>query len=81
MLDNVLDRSLAMLGWDWRFTTLGIIFALFTTTWAITTIKSIMALRATGNNKTPPIVPYAVPLLGNMYDFAFNTKGFLSHLM
>jgi hypothetical protein len=81
MLDDIIDHSIAVMGWDWRLTTLGTILSVFITTRIITTLRSNLALQATGNEKTPPIVPYVVPGIGNMFDFAFDTRNFLGWMM
>lgn len=76
MLDNMVDRGLVAVSWDWRLTVAGAILSVFVVTRVITTLRSAVAFRATGTGKTPPIVPYSIPGVGNMPSFAFDTVNF-----
>lgn len=76
MLDNMADRGLAAASWDWRLTVVGAVLSVFVVTRVITTLRSTIALRAIGTGKTPPIVPYSIPGVGNMLGFAFDTVNF-----
>ncbi|KAG9229137.1 cytochrome P450 [Amylocarpus encephaloides] len=59
-----------------------LLYNVFILTIAITSIRSVFGARKPhdGTIKEPPIAPYSVPFLGNLYAFASNTKSCLSSL-
>ncbi len=80
MLDGIVERGRVAVAWDWRLTVLGPFLLTFVVTRLLTSIQSYQAQRVVGKEKKPPIVQYAVPVVGNLLDFAFNTKEFLGNL-
>jgi hypothetical protein len=46
---------------------------MFVLTQAITSIQSHIALAQIDDAKQPPMVPYAIPGVGNLLDFVFDT--------
>ncbi|TKA77372.1 hypothetical protein B0A49_01511 [Cryomyces minteri] len=52
----------------------------FILTFSITTLISLRALRSRARVRNPPIVPYSVPFVGNLFAFAFDTAGFVASL-
>lgn len=49
-------------------------------TYTLTALKSNWARNVRGKGAPPP-VPYPVPLLGNTFQFAYDTEGFLSRTL
>jgi hypothetical protein len=80
MFDDMVDYGRTAVYWDWRLTVVVSLLSVFVATRILTSIRSSLAFRATGVEKRPPIVPYSMPVIGNMLDFAFNTMQFLSSL-
>lgn len=73
MLTEIINYVLAVVHWDIRLSFLGALLLILVATRALTTQKSWAALKQTGTSRIPPIVPYSIPLLGNMLDFVFGT--------
>jgi len=81
MMESLLEGGAAAAQWDFRITSVVIFLSVFVLTQAITTIRSYIALSQTGDSKTPPIVPYAIPGVGNLFPFVFDTKEFYTKMM
>ncbi|KAF8855617.1 cytochrome P450 [Acephala macrosclerotiorum] len=81
MIDDIIETGTAIIQWDRRATVIASVFIIFIVTQFITSLRSIIALRAKGDGKTPPIEPYSIPILGNLISFAFNTEGFLGKII
>lgn len=80
MLDEAVNFGLAIMNWDRR---LSLFVALLLTpviTRFITTWESWAALKQTGNAKTPPVVPYSIPIIGNMLEFGSSPMEFLGRM-
>jgi hypothetical protein len=73
MIDDILDGRIGL-----GITILPtVMLAPFLLTYLITLLRGIVAVKRTGTGKTPPNVPYAIPLLGNLFTFAFDTCHFI----
>jgi hypothetical protein len=81
MFDEILDQGVAAIQWDLRITVAIGLLSILALTRIITSVRSNVALWRSGDGKTPPIMPYAVPGIGNMLAFAFDTKSLLSTIM
>ncbi len=81
MLDELLAQGAAVIQWDLRLTVAAAILSTFFLTQIVTSVRSNVALRRSGDGKTPPIMPYAVPVLGNLLAFAFDTKSLLGNIV
>ena len=59
-----------------------LLYNIFILTITVTSIRSIFGARKPqdGFVKDPPIAPYSIPFLGNLYAFASDTKSCLSNL-
>src|SRR3954447_18104907 len=53
------------------------LLAPFPLTYLITWLRGTIAAKRTGIGKTPPLVPYATPLLGNLFSFAIDPCYFI----
>jgi hypothetical protein len=80
MFDGLIYGGAALVHWDLRTSIAVAFFSLFAFTKLITFVRSTLALRRSGQEKDPPIVPYSVPGLGNALTFGFDTLGFLTSL-
>ncbi|KAH7419535.1 cytochrome P450 [Cadophora sp. MPI-SDFR-AT-0126] len=78
MFDEVLDQGAAAIRWDLRISVAAGLLSIVILTRLTTSIRSKTALWRSGDEKTPPILPYFVPGLGNLLAFAFDTKNLLS---
>ncbi|PVH80017.1 cytochrome P450 [Cadophora sp. DSE1049] len=78
MFDEILDQGAAAFRWDLRISVAAGLLSIVILTRAITSIRSKIALWRSGDEKTPPILPYFLPGLGNLLAFAFDTKNLLS---
>ena len=68
--------------WDGRlvFTAAVAVLLPFILTYLYTSLSANLARN--GDDKgAPPPVPYAVPLLGNTFQFAYDTEGFLARTL
>lgn len=74
MIDEILGKGTAMIQWDARLTAITGVLLIFVLTRAITSLRSNLALRGKGDDKTPPLIPYSASGLGNLISFAFDTK-------
>jgi hypothetical protein len=81
MLDKLLERGAILLQWDLRVTTVLIFFSILILTRSITTIKSYGPFSKKGDTKSPRVVPYEIPGVGNMLPLLFDTCGFYSKIM
>jgi hypothetical protein len=81
MLQSILESGATGLQWDLRVTTVFIFLAMFVLTQAITSIQSHIALAQIDDAKQPPMVPYAIPGVGNLLDFVFDTREFYNKRM
>ncbi|KAH7342494.1 cytochrome P450 [Rhexocercosporidium sp. MPI-PUGE-AT-0058] len=81
MFDEILDQGVAAIQWDLRITVAIGLLSILALTRIITSVRSNVALWRSGDGKTPPIMPYAVPGIGNMLAFAFDTKSLLSTII
>ncbi len=77
MLDDMIASGTALVQWDWRITLFAISLSPFALTYLITYLWATIAARSNGKGKSPPMVPYAVPILGNLLAFAFDTCRFV----
>jgi hypothetical protein len=77
MLDEIMASGTSIAQWDWRITLLAASLSPFLLTYIVTWIQGHIAARRSGSGKTPPMVPYMVPLLGNLLGFAFDTCHFI----
>lgn len=63
--------------------TISFLFLSLATTYLLTTLRSSLALSPktkSRNGASPPIVPYSIPLLGNLIPFATNTQAFMTYM-
>jgi hypothetical protein len=67
--------------WQKAVTTGLLIIAPFVFTYALTYLKSIKGIRSKSEGIEAPPVPYTIPLLGNVFSFAFNTIGTFQSIM
>lgn len=74
MLDEILAGGVSLAQLDWRYTVVFLALFPFVLTYIITSIRATVAANQKGDAKSPPIVPYAVPLVGNLWSFAFDTE-------
>ncbi|KAE8443147.1 hypothetical protein EG329_002316 [Mollisiaceae sp. DMI_Dod_QoI] len=81
MIDNVFEKGVAIIQWDVRLTVAVSFISIFLLTQVITSVRSSIALRSKGNIKTPPLMPYSIPGLGNLVAFAFDTQAFLTNIV
>ncbi|KAG4438382.1 hypothetical protein IFR05_006144 [Cadophora sp. M221] len=81
LFDEILDQGAAAMQWDLRITVAVGLLSILVLTRVITSIRSNVALRSSGDDKPPPIMPYALPGIGNMLAFAFDTKSLLSTII
>jgi hypothetical protein len=81
MLESLLEGGAAAFQWDLRVTAVVLFLSVLVLTHVITSAQSHIALSQTGDAKTPPKVPYAVPGVGNLFSFLFDTKEFYSKMM
>jgi hypothetical protein len=69
MLDDLL-HGLIPLG-------ISILLAPFLLTYLTTWFRGIIAAKRPGTGKAPPLVPYAIPFIGSLFSFAFDTCNFI----
>jgi hypothetical protein len=69
MLDNILHGSITL--------GISILLAPFLLTYLTTWLRGTLAAKRSGTEKTPPLVPYAIPFLGSLFAFAFDTCHFI----
>ena len=75
-----MDKSIVsnLFGQEWSWQLMPLLLALpFLLTYFSTTLKSSTAIKNSGTAVQPPPVPYWIPLIGNLFPFAFNTEKFL----
>lgn len=70
MLESLSFHAVQALG-TWQTTAMVLLIVPLLTN-VLTTIKSVLALYGTGERK-PPILPYWLPLIGNLIPFARDT--------
>ena len=63
---------------SWEVSTALAIALLFIVTYMATSLKSVIAIRGKKDGREPPIVPYWIPILGNLIPLVWNTAGFTS---
>jgi hypothetical protein len=56
------------------------IAAICISTYIGTLVRAFVAARSTHDSRDPPKLPYAVPLLGNLPAFLWDTKAFLNKI-
>ena len=78
MIDDVIDLGSSLILWDLRLTIVATFLALFAATQLITSVQSNVALKG---KTIPPVAPYAIPGLGNLISFAFDTEKFLTSIV
>ncbi|KAL2075856.1 hypothetical protein VTL71DRAFT_799 [Oculimacula yallundae] len=81
MFDEIVNQGVAAIQRDLRVTVVVGLLSVFVLTRIITSIRSNVALQLSGHGKTPPMMPYAIPGVGNMLAFAFNTKSLLGTII
>ncbi|KAK0125683.1 hypothetical protein ONS95_000314 [Cadophora gregata] len=81
MFDEILGQGAAAIRWDLRISVAAGILSILILTRLITSIRSKVALGRSGDDKTPPILPYSLPGLGNLISFAFDTNKLLSDII
>ena len=81
MLDIVFGHGVALVLGDLRLSVVFVLGLLLVVTRVTTSARSGLALRSEGREKTPPILPYAVPVLGNVFAFAFDTLGLVNSIV
>lgn len=74
--NNVL-KLLALDSWSYALSSIVLIPVL---TFILTSLKSAYALRSNKSEQLPPIVPYWLPFLGNVIDFARDAPGFAAQI-
>jgi hypothetical protein len=73
--------SYILQSWHVTTTTGLLVIAPFFLTYVITCLSSMNGVNSKGDNLEPPPVPYTVPLLGNVFSFAFDTVGTVGSIM
>lgn len=85
MLDDLLDHGVNAIQWDLRVTIAVTILSVFAGTFILTSLQSNSALYGASGKKdavrTPPIMPYAIPVAGNLFAFAFDTRAFIGKIV
>ena len=54
------------------------LLSIFTSTYVVTTVKSLFTLKSTTDGKEPPVVPYFLPYIGNTISFARDPASFVT---
>ena len=66
--------------WDGRFTLAAVVLLPLLLTYTITSLKATWIKNVRGKGSPPP-VPYAVPVLANTFQFAYDTEGFIARTL
>ena len=72
MLDDILHGRIPL-----GITVPMLLLTPFILTYLVTWLRGTIAAKRTGTGKAPPLVPYATPLLGSLFSFAFDTCHFI----
>jgi hypothetical protein len=79
MLVSLLEGGASALQWDLSVTMVVVFLSSFVLTQTITSIQSYVARSQTGEAKSPPIVPFAIPGVGTL--LSFGTKEFYTTMI
>jgi hypothetical protein len=66
--------------WDGRFTLAAVVLLPLILTYTATSLQATWIKNARGKGSPPP-VPYAVPVVGNTFQFAYDTEGFIARTL
>jgi hypothetical protein len=79
MLVSLLEDGASALQWDLSVTMVVVFLSAFVLTQKITSIQSYVARSQTGEAKSPPSVPFAIPGAGTL--LSFDTKEFYTKMI
>ena len=73
--------SVAPVDLDWRVTTIIALLFPFLLTYFLTTAQYLTATWSKKDGRSPPIVPYSIPLIGNLVPFLMDTERYLTNIV